>query len=109
MTNVKELVDNIDPSFGIFSDVTPGVLVNSADVERSKQVLDRIRQVFLSEQLELVEELEDLNANLIADDHDDFEGGSRLKRKQKLKTTKKRNKKHRKQNKSKRHKGYLRR
>jgi hypothetical protein len=65
--------------------------------------------VFLSEQLELVEELEDLNANLIADDHDDFEGGSRLKRKQKLKTTKKRNKKHRKQNKSKRHKGYLRR
>ena len=106
MSNIKALADSIDPSFGIFSDVTPGVLVNSEDVKRSKQVLDRIRQVFLSEQLELVEELEDLNANIMADD---FEGGSRLKRKPKLKKTRKRNKKHRKQTKSKLHKDYLRR
>ena len=97
MTNIKKLADNIGPSFGIFSDIDPNVLVNSDDVEHTKQVLDRIRQIILSGLLELVE---DLNAN-VADDP--AEGGSRLKQKKK---TRKRNKK---RNKSKRHKGYSRR
>jgi hypothetical protein len=100
MTNIKKLADNIGPSFGIFSDIDPDVLVNSDDVEHTKQVLDRIRQIILSGRLELDEDL-----NAIADDP--AEGGSRFK--QKPKTRKRTKKRTKKRNKSKRHKGYSRR
>jgi hypothetical protein len=111
ISKVELLGDIIGKSFGIQrGDRISGVLVNSEDVGRTEQRIDHVLHVILTASLDHAEELIALEGDLEAAMTDDLaEGGSRLKRKQKLKTTKKRNKKHRKQNKSKRHKGYLRR
>lgn len=112
ISKVELLGDIIGKSFGIDRDSMSGVLVNSDDVDRTEQLIDHVLNLLLTARLDRAEELTAIEVDLaaaMADDPDDFEGGSRLKRKSKLKKTKKRNKKYRKQNKSKRHKGYSRR